>query len=48
MERNKNRTKEIQEKMYNDYIRERKLLRGKSREYWIKKANTQMVFHKIQ
>lgn len=48
MERNKNRTKEIQEKMYNDYIREIKLLRGKSREYWIKKANTQMIFRKIQ
>jgi hypothetical protein len=48
MERNKNRTKEIQEKMYKDYMREIKILEGKPREYWIKKANTQMMFHKIQ
>lgn len=48
MESNKNLTKEIQEKIYRDHMREIKLLGGKSREYWIKKANTQMVFHKIQ
>jgi len=48
MERNKSRTEEIQEKMYKDHMREIKVLGGKSREYWIKKANTQMIFRKIQ
>lgn len=48
MERNKSRIEEIQEKMYKRRIREIELLGGKSREYWIKKANTQMTFRKIQ
>lgn len=40
MERNKSLTEKIQDKMYERRMREIKVLGGKSREYWIIKANT--------
>lgn len=36
-------TAEIQDKMYKRRMREIKILGGKSREYWIKKANTKII-----
>ena len=34
---------QIQERMYENRLRRIELLGGKSREYWIKKANTKII-----